>query len=152
MRPHADGMTGETREMRERRRPPKPNRPGDHGNMVPFPINKIPVDESIVHFAPCFFMPGAGTAPARSEACKSSKYHYNKDGTIVVTVGWKGAGHPRLPAEYKPYTDQMRAKVCRYTVVRMEIQNSIHWKVWRAYTSNRLGKRCDREPESIRIE
>lgn len=33
---------------------------------------------------------------------KYSKYHYNKDGTIVVTDDWTNKKHPQLPATYKP--------------------------------------------------
>lgn len=45
----------------------------------------------------------AATGAARAELAKYSKYHYNEDGTIVVTDDWKGLKHPSLPAEYKPY-------------------------------------------------
>lgn len=39
----------------------------------------------------------------RKEIEKYSTYHYNKDGTIVVTDDWKNAGHRSIPKEYKPY-------------------------------------------------
>ena len=34
---------------------------------------------------------------------KYSAYHYNKDGTIIVTDDWNHKEHPRIPKEYKPY-------------------------------------------------
>lgn len=34
---------------------------------------------------------------------KYSSYHYNKDGTIVVTDDWKSKEHSSLPRKYKPY-------------------------------------------------
>lgn len=38
----------------------------------------------------------------KKELEKYSSYHYNDDGTIVVTDDWKSKTHPRIPARYKP--------------------------------------------------
>lgn len=43
------------------------------------------------------------TAVARREIEKYSAYHYNKDGTVVVTDDRTPAAHPRIHAAYKPF-------------------------------------------------
>ncbi len=39
----------------------------------------------------------------KKEIEKYQKYHYNKDGTIVVTDDWKAKKHATIPKKYKPY-------------------------------------------------
>lgn len=39
----------------------------------------------------------------RKELEKYTKFHYNKDGTIVVTDDWKNKTHVSVPRKYKPY-------------------------------------------------
>ena len=39
----------------------------------------------------------------KKEIDKYTKYHYNKDGTIVVTDYWIGTDVHKLPTEYKPF-------------------------------------------------
>lgn len=39
----------------------------------------------------------------RKEIEKYSKFHYNKDGSIVVTDDWKDKGHVSVPMKYKPF-------------------------------------------------
>lgn len=39
----------------------------------------------------------------KKEVEKYTKYHYNKDGTIVVTDDWKGKKANNIPKKYKPY-------------------------------------------------
>lgn len=39
----------------------------------------------------------------KKEIEKYSKFHYNKDGTIVITDDWKWRGHFSVPRKYKPF-------------------------------------------------
>lgn len=45
----------------------------------------------------------AAEKAAEAELEKYKNYHYNDDGTIVVTDDWTTREHPRLPRKYKPY-------------------------------------------------
>ena len=40
---------------------------------------------------------------AEKEVAKYSSYHYNEDGTIVVTDDWRERQHPTIPLKYKPF-------------------------------------------------
>ncbi len=40
---------------------------------------------------------------AEKEVAKYSSYHYNEDGTIVVTDDWRERQHPMIPLKYKPF-------------------------------------------------
>lgn len=46
---------------------------------------------------------GRATQKAKKELEKYTAFHYNKDGTIVVTDDWKGRKKPSIPREYKPF-------------------------------------------------
>lgn len=46
---------------------------------------------------------GRATAAAKRDIEKYSAYHYNKDGTVVVTDDRTPAAHPRIHAAYKPF-------------------------------------------------
>ena len=43
------------------------------------------------------------SAAVRKELDKYKKYHYNKDGTIVVTDDWTSKAKPHVPGQYRSY-------------------------------------------------
>ena len=43
------------------------------------------------------------SAAGRKELDKYKKYHYNKDGTIVVTDDWTSKAKPHVPGQYRSY-------------------------------------------------
>jgi hypothetical protein len=52
----------------------------------------------------------------KKEIEKYSKFHYNKDGTIVVTDDWKSKSHVSVPKKYKPYAvieTQKKTVICK---------------------------------------
>lgn len=50
-----------------------------------------------------FKMSGGTTRRTEKALEKYKKFHYHKNGTVVVTDDWKGKGKVPIPKEYKPF-------------------------------------------------
>lgn len=48
-------------------------------------------------------MSGGTTRRTEKALEKYKKFHYHKNGTVVVTDDWKGKGKVPIPKEYKPF-------------------------------------------------
>ena len=73
----------------------------------------------------------------KKELDKYKKYHYNKNGIIIVTDDWKNKNHPSIPKKYKPHAVvETYEKKGDYTQINRAIYNSDAMMIKQIHSGN----------------